>query len=302
MDLNGRFDYDTAFMRNIGLLRKDEQARLRNTRIALPGLGGVGGAHLEVLARMGIGSFHLADPDTFEVANLNRQFGARSGTMGRNKAEVLAENACAINPECDVTTFPEGITSENLDAFLDGVDVVVDGIDFFGIEARKLLYPACRERGIPVVNAGPIGYGAAVLVFMPASMPFERFFGIDGEMTRAECLMAMALGLTPGLVSDVDPVHVDIEAQRGPALASSCLLCAAAAGTEVLKLICGRGRPATAPCGTYYDPYRGRTVPLRPRPSLRRSLRGRVLRWLAFRRFPSVRAMHERELAYPVSA
>lgn len=291
------FDYDTAFSRNIGLVDRGEQTRLRAARVALAGLGGVGGAHLQALARMGIQRFHLADPDTFEVVNTNRQLGADASTLGRNKAEVLAETALAINPECELTTFTSGITPENLDAFLRGVDVVVDGIDFFCIDARRMLYAACRERGIPVVNAGPIGYGASVLVFLPDGISFDQFFGIDEGMTRAERLMAMALGLTPGMVSDVDPEHVNIEAERGPALAPACLMCAAAAGTEVLKLILKRGRPTAAPCGTYYDPYRARTSPLRPRPSLRRSLRGRLLRWFAFRRFPSVAAMHEREIS-----
>lgn len=292
-----RFDYDTAFSRNIGLVDQREQSRLGKARVALAGLGGVGGAHLQALARMGIQRFHLADPDTFEVVNINRQMGAQSATMGRNKAEVLAEMALAINPECEVATFSTGITQDNIDAFLEDVDVVVDGIDFFCIEARQMLYAGCRERDIPVVNAGPIGYGASVLVFLPDGISFEQFFGFEDGMTRAERLMAMALGLTPGMVNDVDPAHVNVEAQRGPALAPSCLLCAAAAGTEVLKLVLGRGRPAAAPCGTYYDPYRACTFQLRPRPSFRRSLRGRLLRWLAFRRFPSMLAMHERELA-----
>jgi molybdopterin/thiamine biosynthesis adenylyltransferase len=290
-------DYDTAFARNIGLVSRAEQVRLRYCRVGLAGLGGVGGAHLQALVRMGIGAFSLADPDCFEVVNFNRQFGATVGTVGRNKAEAMGEVALAINPEASVRTFPEGISAANIDAFLDGVDVVVDGIEFFCIETRRMLFGACRERGIPVVTAGPIGYGASVLVFTAESVSLEEFFGIDEQMTRAEQLLAFGLGLAPGLVSDVDPSCVDVEHEKGPALASACMLCAAAASTEVLKLICGRGKPSLAPCGTYYDPFRGRTRALRPRPSLTRSLRGRVLRWFAFRRFPAFRVMHEREVA-----
>jgi hypothetical protein len=159
-----------------------------------------------------------------------------------------------------------------------------------------MLYRECLARGIPVVNAGPIGYGAAVLVFTRDSMPFDAYFRIDDDMTRAEQLLAQALGLAPGLVSDVDPARVDVENEKGPALASACLMCAAAAATEVLKILCGRGRLMLAPRGTYYDPYRGRTVALRPRPGLR-TLRGRLLRWMSFRKFPAFQAMHERELA-----
>ena len=291
-----RFDYQRAFARNIGLVNEAEQERLRKTCVALPGLGGVGGAHLQTLARMGIGAFRLADPDTFDIVNINRQLGATTQTVGRNKAEVMAETLHAINPEAAVQTFPDGITEANIDAFLDGVDVVVDGIEFFCMETRRMLYRSCRARNIPVVNAGPVGMGTAVMVFMPGGPRLEDFFKIDDEMTRAEQLLAFALGNAPGLVSDVDPRRVDIAGEKGPALASACMFCAGAAATEVLKIVCGRGKLAAAPHGVYFDPYRGRTFRLRPRPSLRRSLRGRVLRWFAFRRFPVFKQMHEQEL------
>jgi molybdopterin/thiamine biosynthesis adenylyltransferase/nitroreductase len=291
-----KFHYEDAFSRNLGLVSESEQARLRQCCVALPGLGGVGGAHLQALARLGVGGFHLADPDIFEVVNFNRQLGAALPTCGRRKIDVSAETLRSINPEARIKVFPEGISTSNIDAFLQGVDVVVDGIEFFCIEARRLLYAACREKGISVVNAGPIGYGAAVMVFTAKSMSFEEFFRIDNQMTRAEQLIAFGAGLTPGIRGDVDPSRVDFEAQKGPALVSACLLCAATAATEVLKLVCGRGRPAIVPHGLYYDPYRGRILRLRPRPSLTRSLRGRILRRIVFRRFPALHLLHKREL------
>ena len=69
------FDYDTAFSRNIGWVTSPEQAKLRGSRIAIAGLGGVGGAHLFTLARLGIANFNIADFDEFDVHNLNRQTG-----------------------------------------------------------------------------------------------------------------------------------------------------------------------------------------------------------------------------------
>lgn len=291
------FSYETAFSRNLGLVNEAEQDRLRNIRVALPGLGGVGGAHLQTLGRMGIGAFNLADPDTFEVVNFNRQLGATRSTVGKRKVEVIADLAREINPTADVKVFPQGITRENIGAFLEGVDVVVDGIEFFQIETREMLYAACRERRIPVVNAGPIGFGAAVIVFTPDGMSFERYFGLESGMTRAEKLMAFALGLGAGLKGDIDPRRVDMERQKGPALASACMLCAAAAATEVLKLVTGRGRLSCAGNGVYIDLLRNRTRALHRRPSLKSSLRGRVLRWLILRKMDALRRMHERELA-----
>lgn len=290
-----RFDYAEAFSRNLGLVDRDEQARIRNTRVALPGLGGVGGAHLQALARMGIGAFHLADPDRFELSNVQRQLGAAMGTLGRSKAEVLAEQAREINPETQVEVFTEGITTANLDAFLTGVDVVVDGIEFFRIETRRMLYEECRARGIPVVNAGPIGFGAALIVFMPGDPSFDDYFRLGAEATRAEQLLAFGLNLNPAMTSELDGRHVDFENEKGPALASACFLCAAVAATEVLKLVTGRGQPARAGRGVYFDPFRGRTLPLRRLPSLTRSLRGRLIRRMAFQRLDSLKRAHERE-------
>jgi molybdopterin/thiamine biosynthesis adenylyltransferase len=291
------FDYDTAFGRNLGLVSRAEQDQLRRCRIGLPGMGAVGGAHLQVLARMGVGAFHLADPDHYEVANLHRQVGATMATLGRPKVEVMAEVCRSINPGAAVETFPDGITPGNIDAFLTGIDVVVDGIEFFAIAARRMLYRACRARGIPVVNCGPVGYGAAVLVFTPDGPSFDDFFQIDDGMTRAEQLLAFGLGLTPGMIRDVDPRALDVENERGPALASAVFLCAATAGTEVLKLLTGRGRLSLASRAVYFDPLRGRAFPLTSAISLGRKTRGRALRWLAMRKFPAFQAMHERELA-----
>jgi molybdopterin/thiamine biosynthesis adenylyltransferase len=256
-----------------------------------------GGAHLQVLARMGVGALHLADPDRYEMANIHRQLGATMSTLGRPKVEVMAEACKSINPGAAVETFPDGIVPSNSAAFLDTVDVVVDGLEFFAIGARRMLYRACRERGIPVVNCGPIGYGAAVLVFTPDGPSFDDFFQLDDRMTRAEQLLAFGLGLNPGMIRDVDPRAIDVENERGPALASAVFLCAAAAGTEVLKLLTGRGRVSAARRALYIDPLRGRTLPLARAVSLGRRARGRVLRWLAMRRIPAFQAMHERELA-----
>jgi molybdopterin/thiamine biosynthesis adenylyltransferase len=295
MKNSATFNYDRAFARNLGLVSEAEQAALRNTCVALPGLGGVGGAHLQALARMGVGGFHLADPDTFDVVNFNRQLGATTDTIGRNKAEVMEQTLLTINPDANIDTIPSGVTPENAERFLHGVDVVVDGIEFFCIEARRMLYRECRARQIPVVTAGPIGYGAALLVFMPDGMTFDAYFGIVAGMTRAEQLLAFGLGLGPGLAGDLDPSRIDFEGEKGPALGSACFLCAAVAATEVLKLVTGRGKLASVPNGVYFDPFRGQTIPLKPNTADKDAWT--EIRNQCFQRFPALQAMHERELA-----
>src|SRR5258706_7432414 len=117
------FDYENAFSRNIGWLTKTEQAALRGKRVAIAGLACVGGAHLLTLTRLGVGAFHIADFDTFDVPNFNRQAGAMTSTLGRTKTEVLSAMARDINPGVQLTVFDKGVTEQNIDAFLDGIDL-----------------------------------------------------------------------------------------------------------------------------------------------------------------------------------
>ena len=108
------FSYSQAFSRNIGWVTADEQARLRGKRVAIAGMGGVGGVHLLTLARLGIGAFHIADFDVFDIVNFNRQAGATVSTLGRPKAEVMAAMARDINPELDIKVFAQGVDRSNL--------------------------------------------------------------------------------------------------------------------------------------------------------------------------------------------
>ena len=121
------FDYASAFSRNLGWVTPQEQQRLSTARVAIAGMGGVGGAHTLTLARLGIGNFHIADFDRFEVHNFNRQAGASMSTLAQPKVDVMRRLALDINPQASVTAFGAGVTRDNLDAFLDGVDVYVDG-------------------------------------------------------------------------------------------------------------------------------------------------------------------------------
>ena len=120
------FDYGRAFSRNIGWVTQAEQVKLKKSRIAIAGLGGVGGAHLLTLTRLGISNFNIADFDDFDVHNLNRQAGAFMPFMGQPKIDTVARLARDINPEIDLRLFPQGIKPENVDEFLRDVDVYVD--------------------------------------------------------------------------------------------------------------------------------------------------------------------------------
>jgi molybdopterin/thiamine biosynthesis adenylyltransferase len=254
------FSYQDAFARHLGLINTQEQERLRSSRVAIAGMGGVGGIHLITLARLGIGAFHIADPDDFELVNFNRQYGATLRSLGRGKAEVMAEEARTINPELQLRVFREAITPENVGEFLDGVDVFVDGIDFFDIAARRLVFREARRRGIWAITAGPIGFSAAWLVFSPTGMSFDEYFDFEEGMDRADQLVAFLVGLTPRATQRayLDLTQVDPKAGRGPSAGLACQLCSGIVAAEILKILLGRSPIRPAPWYFQFDAYRQR--------------------------------------------
>jgi len=256
------FDYGVAFSRNIGWVTEAEQQQLSEKRVAIAGMGGVGGFHLLTLARLGIQHFHIADLDTFELANFNRQAGATMSSLDQHKAEVLARMARDINPNCDIKIFPQGVHAENLDEFMEGVDLYVDGLDFFAFRAREDVFRYCSEKRIPATTVAPLGMSAALLNFMPGGMSFEEYFQLEGkpEMEKA---VRFLIGLAPALLHRpylADETRVNLAARKGPSTVMACSLCAGVAASEALKILLGRGKVWAAPHGIQFDGYRNRTA------------------------------------------
>jgi len=256
------FNYDVAFDRNIGWVTEGEQQALRRKRIAIAGMGGVGGVHLLTLARMGIGAFNISDLDVFELANFNRQAGAAMSSLGRSKVQVMADMARDINPQLDIKIFDQGIHDANIDAFLEGVDLFVDGFDFFVPDIRAKVFRRCSERRIPAITAGPIGFGTCYIVFLPGKMTFEEYFRMEG-LPKEQQYARFLVGLAPkGLHRAylVDPSRLDLAHQRGPSSAAAVQLCAGVVGGEAIKILLGRGRVRAAPFYHQFDVYRGKFI------------------------------------------
>lgn len=247
-----------ALPRNLGVLSRNDQARLARRRVAIAGMGGVGGLHLITLARAGVGAFHIADFDRFEPANFNRQYGARIPTLGRPKTDVLRADALAVNPFLDIRSFDQGINAENVDAFLDGVDLFLDGLDFFVPEVRRLVYGRAREKGIPVVTAGPIGFGTVALVFDPRGMSFDDYFDMHDGMDPFEQMLRFYVGLLSKNWLHAYAVRrfgVDLANKSGPSTPMGCLLASALAATEIVRILTGRPGLRPAPWSFQFDPY-----------------------------------------------
>ena len=144
--------YDEIFQRNIGVFTPEEQEKIKNLNIAIIGVGGLGAPVAEGLARLGVGELRLVEPDTYEVSNLNRQTGAYLDTLGRNKAEVMAEFVRRINPGIKLTVKTTKLFGEELRELISGCDVVIDGIDYFNIDEELELHRIAKELKIPIVS------------------------------------------------------------------------------------------------------------------------------------------------------
>lgn len=256
------FNYDLAFSRNIGWVTVEEQRKLSQKRVAIAGMGGVGGSHLLTLARLGVGAFNIADFDQFEVANFNRQAGANISTVGKPKVEVLADQARQINPDADIQIFPQGVSEDNLSSFLGGTDLYLDGLDFFELAIRRKVFAFCSQHRVPATTVAPIGMSAALLNFLPGQMSFEDYFCLEG-VSREEQYLRFLLGLAPRFLQRgylVDPTTINLAERRGPSTAIACELCAGVAAAQVLKILLNRGPVLAAPWGLQFDAYENRMV------------------------------------------
>lgn len=256
------FQYLEAFSRNIGWLTPDEQNLLRHRRVAIAGAGGVGGSHLLTLTRLGIGAFNIADFDTFELANFNRQAGADMTSLGREKISVMAEKALSINPTLNLRIYTQGVTEDNIDEFLSGVDIYVDSLDFFALDIRSIIFAECYRRGIPAITAAPLGFSTAVLCFLPGETSFEDYFQLNGH-SQEEKAIRFFVGLAPRATQSkylVYPQSLNLAEKRGPSTGAACEICAGVTAAQATKILLRRGKVMRAPEGFQYDAYTDRLV------------------------------------------
>ena len=142
----------TQFSRTELLLGKEAMDRLANAKVAVFGIGGVGGYVCEALVRSGVGAFDLIDDDKVCLTNLNRQIIATRKTVGKYKVDVMKERMLEINPDVNVRIHKCFFLPENADEFpFDEYDYVVDAVDT--VTAKIALVMACQEAGTPIISS-----------------------------------------------------------------------------------------------------------------------------------------------------
>ncbi len=203
------------YLRNLGTVGCEGQRALLGAKVAVVGLGGLGGHVVEALARMGVGSLVLIDDDVFEAHNLNRQVLSTVNNLGVAKAEAACRRVAEVNAAIEARGHTERLTRENLPELLAGADVVVDALD--RLPTRLMLQDAAEELGIPMIHGSIAGFLGQVMTILPGDAGLHALYG-DGDQLPDQGL----------------------EAELGTPAATPMLV-AAWEAQEVVKLLTGEG-------------------------------------------------------------
>ncbi len=176
---------DNRFSRTERLLGQEAMQKLSRSRVAVFGVGGVGGYVVEALARSGIGAIDLCDKDEVDLTNLNRQIIALQSTVGQSKTRVAAQRIREINPACKVTCNDVFYLPETADQFdLSEYDYVVDAVDT--VTAKLLLILRAKEAGVPIISAMGAGNKLDPTAFRVADL-YETSVCPLAKVMRREC-------------------------------------------------------------------------------------------------------------------
>ena len=166
------------YARNLKTYSLKEQNRLLSSTVTVVGLGGLGGAVVEILARTGIGCLKLIDEDTFQTHNLNRQLISNCNNLGTLKSQAATDRVLEINPSIQVHPHPQYLNSTNAHRLIDASDVVVDCLD--DIQTRFILARAATAQGCPMVSAAVGGLCGHITTIYPGDTTLSMIYGQKG--------------------------------------------------------------------------------------------------------------------------
>lgn len=173
----------TQFSRTQLLLGEDTMEVLKNARVAVFGVGGVGGYVCEALVRSGVGTFDLIDDDKVCLTNINRQIIATRKTVGQYKVDVMKDRMLEINPDVKVNVYKCFFLPENADDFpFSEYDYVVDAVDT--VTAKIELVMKCKEAGVPIISSMGAGNKIEASAFKVADIYKTKMCPLAKVMRR----------------------------------------------------------------------------------------------------------------------
>ena len=255
------------FKRNYGFFNEAEQQKIIESTVAIAGVGGDGFQLGEKLARIGVTKFIVADPEVFEVENINRVSGAKHSTLGKNKAEVFRDSVMDIQPEATVDIFTDGVNPDNVNEIVSRADLILDESELTKLELGTMIARHARENNKPVLVVLNIGFAAISTSFDPnGRMTFEKVMGIPKGMPLDEVAeLQVDFSRCLPYIPKYGDINSLISAQNGaplPSISQGVDVASALGSTEAfLHLTSGidnnRRKPTFAPNWRYMDAYSG---------------------------------------------
>jgi molybdopterin/thiamine biosynthesis adenylyltransferase len=243
----------SQFIRNIGIVTEEEQAKIKNANIAIVGMGCTGAAITEYLARTGVEHFVLVDGDVYEETNINRQIFATYSTLGKNKAEVAAVRVKDINPHAKIEVFNHFLTLQNCSQIIGSADVCVSGVD--DTLSMVLMAREAKRQSKPwlFILSGVIPFSGVVTFFYPDSpVDYETLMNIPtkgkdlhndekwGErLFRSIAIERAKSSLKRGAIAG-DWFQHRLEGGPIPSLGTVSNICAIIAANELIKFLIKR--------------------------------------------------------------
>ncbi|OGP52659.1 MAG: hypothetical protein A2Y65_08220 [Deltaproteobacteria bacterium RBG_13_52_11] len=194
------------YQRNLGSIGIEGQARLLESKVAIVGVGGLGGIALELLLRLGVGALAVIDGDAFSESNVNRQLLSQITNMGAAKVEVARQRAESVNPSTKMETYRVRATEGNLAEMINGSHVVVDGLD--DIPTRYAVQRAAKGLGIPFVHGAVAGFWGQVMTIFPEDEGLELIYGSEAEPIPGDERDLGTPCVTPAMVASVQVAEV----------------------------------------------------------------------------------------------
>lgn len=185
----------------------DGQLRLKNSRVLIVGLGGLGSPVALYLAAAGVGELHLADFDTVDVTNLQRQIAHDTASVGQSKVDSMQARLRAINPLVRLEAHRSALDADGMSSAVEAVDLVLDCSDNFG--TREAVNAACVEAAKPLVSGAAIRLEGQLSVFDPRQASSPCYHCLYGHGSEAEltCSEAGVVGPLVGLVGSLQALE-----------------------------------------------------------------------------------------------
>jgi len=260
--MSRNIDYYELFERNLGILTQKDQERIREARVMIVGIGGMGGAVAILLARTGFTNFYLVDPETYEPTNMNRQIGCFIDTLGKYKVEVIKNEILRINPEAQVVSDARKLSLPEIESIIKEwcPDVVVAEADDVAFSAKVMRI--ATSNGVYAVTGMPSGFTGYIMAFPPYSKYTpEGLFGLPENLSYEELYQLVEApenkcGRRWYLYHGKWRVSWFKEWREGkkpiPQIAPAVWLVASLTATEIIKYVVGKWKLALAPYLWYF--------------------------------------------------